>query len=155
MKEIPLTQGKVAIVDDEDFELLSKHKWYYNIGYAVRTELCSEKQKTIKMHRAIMNIPSGLEIDHINSNGLDNRRTNLRACSHTENGKNQKRNVVNVSGYKGVSWHKGANKWQAKIVTNEKSKYLGLFDSPIDAAHAYDKAAIELHGVFARLNFEV
>lgn len=158
MKQIKLTQGKVALVDDEDFELLNQWKWYANkkcgFCYAVRhfKAISGKRDKKSMLHRQIMNCPEGLEIDHINHNGLDNKKSNLRICTRSQNQPNQKAKK-HSSKYKGVSWHKASKKWQAMIVYNNRQIYIGLFDSEIEAAKAYDKKALELFGEFACLNF--
>jgi hypothetical protein len=153
MKEIPLTKGKVALVDDENFEWLNQWKWCVSInGYAIRRKLKSVK--CIHMHREIIKTPAGMDTDHINGNRLDNRLINLRICNTPENQHNSKLRKSNTSGYKGVSWHQQNKKWLAQITNNYKNTYLGCFDTPEKAAHAYDKAAKELFGEFARLNFK-
>jgi len=154
MKEIPLTQGKVAIVDDEDFELLSQWKWHYSsAGYATRAIQANGKKRFILMHRLIMNTPVGMETDHINHNGLDNRKSNMRICTLAQNHLNILKNKRNTSGFKGVSWEENRNAWRACIELNGKGTKLGRFKSPQDAARAYDKAARELFGEFAFTNF--
>ncbi len=154
MKRIPLTQGKVAIIDDADFEEFSKYKWCAmkngNTFYAVRN-YAQPIQMNIWMHRVIMNAQKGQEIDHINGNGLDNRRYNLRLCTRSQNHQNQ-RIGGGSSQYKGVCWNKQAGKWQAQIMLNYKTYYLGHFVNEIDAAKAYDRKAKGLFGEFARLN---
>jgi hypothetical protein len=150
MKEIPLTKGKVALVDDSDFEWLMQWKWYYlddRNGYALR----SFKRSLVWMHRVIMNAPKDMQVDHINCNSIDNRRCNLRLCSQSENQRNRGATKKSVNGYKGLHWHRG--KWQVQITVNGQSTHLGTFTDEIEAAKAYDKAARELHGEFARLNF--
>ena len=147
MKEILLTQGKVALVDDEDYKELSKVKWYVKkygkTSYAARnTPRKDGKQMTIRMHRVILPPPVGKEIDHINGDGLDNRRENLRIVSHRENGQN--RHERKTSKYPGVSWHKSRNKWSAQIRISGKLKYLGLFDDEWDAYKTYMKACVDL-----------
>ena len=105
------------------------------------------------MHRQILNVPEGLEIDHKNHNMLDNRKYNIRTCSKAENQHNRK-TQKHSSKYKGVSWHKERRKWRTRICNNGKEFSLGLFDSEIEAAKAYDQKAKELFGEFAYLNFE-
>lgn len=151
MKEIPLTQGYVALVDDEDYERLSMFPWHISSrGYAVRNSRGSGKEL---MHRALMGNPTGREIDHINRNRLDNQKSNLRLSTHRENCCNQEGRSI-TSQYKGVCWVKRCNKWQAQINVNKKTIFLGLFEHDIDAARAYDKAAKQHQGVFAYLNFK-
>lgn len=133
-KQIPLTQGQFAIVDDDDFEIVKNHKWCIHHGYAVSS-------RGIRMHRLIMNCPDSKEVDHINRNRLDNRKENLRICTRTENCRNRGENKDNTSGYKGVNFHKPLGKWRAKIVLNNKHIHLGYFDNPKDAARAYNDAA--------------
>ena len=143
MKKLPLTQGQVAIVDDADYEWLSQWKWYAakicNIFYAVRqAKRVNGKQKNIFMHAEIIGRKEGLEIDHINGNGLDNRRENLRHVTHRENGQN--RHDKRSSKYPGVCWHKRDFNWQATIRLNGKAKYLGSFINEEDAFAAYCRA---------------
>lgn len=107
----------------------------------------------MSMHRFIMDAPKGQQVDHINGNKLDNRKSNLRICSHSENLRNQRKPKDNKSGFKGVSWHKGAKRWCAEIRSNGKRHHLGYFDTAEDAAKAYDIAATLIHGDYARLNF--
>lgn len=140
MKEIELTQGQVAIVDDDDYEYLSQWKWcasYSHGFYAVR-------YKNIKMHRVICKAPRNMSVDHINHNTLDNRKSNLRICTHQENMRNQ----ISTIGAKGIRKRKSGN-YEARI----SGKYLGVFENKIDAVNAYNKKAIELFGEFANLNF--
>ena len=106
----------------------------------------------IYMHRVVMNTPDGMETDHISMNTLDNRRENLRQCTRAENSANKKKYSTNTSGYKGVTWHKAANKWRAQITINYKNHILGQFDKIEDAAKAYNEAAKNRLGEFARLN---
>ncbi len=157
MRQIKLTQGKVAIVDDADYEVLSKHKWYAQligkVWYAQRNIKKTNGQRTIqKMHRLVMNPPAKIGIDHINGNGLDNCRCNLRICSQSENCQNQKAIRGGTSKFKGVHFHKQSNKWMARIHVNYKSIYLGVFDAETKAAIAYNEAAAYFFGDFARLN---
>lgn len=145
-KSIQLTQGKIALVDDEDFERLNQYKWCFSGQYAQRKVL----RKTILMHRVILECP---QVDHIDGNRLNNQRSNLRACNHAQNQMNREKSKGLSSVYKGVSWHKQVEKWRARIQTNQGCLYLGLFESEIEAAQTYDEAAKEHFGEFARLNF--
>lgn len=157
-KHIPLTQGKFAIVDDGDFGWLSKRKWCAIFTgrhwYAVRTVRKNGKWTTNWMHRLILNTPVGMDSDHINHDGLDNRRANLRICTKSQNSYNQrKRQRPASSRFKGVCWHKAARKWLARIGHNRKRIYLGSYDSELEAAQAYDRAALEHFGEYALTNF--
>lgn len=141
MKQISLTQGKFAIVDDEDFDFLSQFRWHYAEGYA-------SKAPHIRMHRLLMNTPEGYLTDHINNNTLDNRRSNLRVVSPSQNSMNTlKRNSI-YSPYKGVDYHKG--EWRSRI----KGKLIGGFTTEHAAALAYDLWATALFGEYAHLNFK-
>lgn len=159
MREIELTQNKVALVDDEDFARINQYKWYVvctcNYWRAVRTiKKLNGKQIMQFMHRFIMNFPKGLLIDHKNHNTLDNRKSNLRICTCAENNMNKlpfKRKTT--SKYKGVYWDRGRKKWRAHIRPNNKHLNLGRFINEISAAFAYDKAAKKYYGEFAYLNF--
>lgn len=155
MKMIELTQDRVTMVDDEDFEMVSKSKWHCNGGYAVRTH----EGTKLRLHRFLLGfVPGdGIQVDHINGDRLDNRRVNLRVCSNAENMRNRGKNVNNTSGFKGVvlMTDKSLKKpWQAQIMTDGKYRYLGVFATKEAAALAYNTAARELHGEFAKLNFE-
>jgi hypothetical protein len=155
-KEIQLTQGKVAIVDDADYEYLNKWKWFVNKFrgkfYAVRTSRANKKCSCILMHREIMNPKKGFVIDHIDGFTLNNLRDNLRICTHGENLRNQKLSVKNKSGFKGVHWHKLGKKWVSSINIDRKILYLGLFIDAKEAAKKYNDAALKYHGEFAHLN---
>ena len=158
MKQITLSQGQIAIVDDQDFEELSKYNWFPQKGcntvYAVRNSTVNGKAKTISMHRHVLGITDGnTHCDHINGNGIDNRRENLRPCTRSENHKNKVLYKSNATGFKGVSLHKVTGRFQSSICVDGTQKYLGLYENAISAAHAYDEAAKQLHGEFARLNF--
>jgi len=148
-KSIPLTRGKFALVDDDDYEYLNQWKWHLKKGYALRSK--NDKPRII-MHRLIMNTPLGMETDHINHNKLDNRKENLRICTNNENHYNLKMRKNNSTGYKGVCLKRKTNKYFAQICHNYKDIHLGYFASPMDAAKAYNEAAIKYYGKFANLN---
>jgi len=150
---IPLTQGKFAIVDADDYDRLATHKWYaYKSGftyYAGRRDA----HRPIIMHRQIMNAPKGLLVDHINNNGLNNRKNNLRLCTKAQNTLNRRPVCNSASKYKGVCRYRRLNKWQAQIMYHGKRTYLGRFVDEETAAIAYDRMAEKLFGEFAYLNF--
>lgn len=156
-KEIPLTQGKFALVDDDVYEWASEYKWYADgkAGrlYARRNEGTWPFQKAVRLHREILNAPEGIFIDHINGDGLDCRRINMRLASSAENQRNRSTPANNKSGYKGVSWYKPLSKWRAAIKAGDKTMHIGYFDDLEAAARAYDDAARKYHGEFARTNF--
>ncbi len=157
MKLIPLTQNKFTTVDDEDYGWLSQWKWYadrhLNTYYARRGQRKDSKTYIIRMHRLILNAQKGQQIDHINRNGLDNRRSNLRFCTSSQNIQNQTTMRSGTSRYKGVCWDKYFNKWEARVQLQPKRYLIGRFKNEIEAAKAYDTKAKELFGEFARLNF--
>lgn len=159
MKRIPLTQGEYAIVDDEDYEWLRQWKWFAkrdkNTFYAARLTGKWPKQKTIRMHRQILNVPSNFEVDHVNHNGLDNRRCNIRICTSAQNHHNQLPYKNHSSQYKGVYWSKAKKKWHSSIHSNRKRIHIGYCNNEIDAAKAYDAKAKELFGEFALTNAEL
>jgi hypothetical protein len=140
-------QGKFAIVDDEDFEWLNQWDWTavsthrLNGGYAMRMA----NGKTILMHRLIMRAPEGVEIDHVNGNGLDNRRGNLRFATPEQNQHNRSRNSNNKSGYKGVIFDKNSGKWKMYITA--------LYETPEEAARMYDQLARIAFGEYSKPNF--
>ena len=149
MKKIKLTQSRYALVDDEDYESVSRWKWTYGKhGYAYR----NDRGKKIYMHRLIMDAPDNMEVNHRSGNGIDNQRGNLQVCFHSSNLSNRGPQKNNTSGYKGVTWHKQTGKWLAQIVAKGRMYYLGLFVDIEDAARAYNEAALLYHGDFAYLN---
>lgn len=158
MREIILTQGKTALVDDTDFEQVSKHKWFcHHIGgnfYAERMIPKSEnsgKRTYQSMHQFLF--PSSLQIDHEDGNGLNNQRYNLRDASNPQNGANRKKQKSTVSKFKGVSWENPRECWRAELTVEGCRVFLGRYESEEDAAHVYDYAAKINFGEFARLNF--
>ena len=163
-KKIALTQEKFAIVDDEDFDWLNKWKWYAAYD-AKRDRWCAQRfeggrsnRKCIKMHRQILNAYKGEVVDHKDKNALNNTIQNLRKCSNEENLHNTKGKCSRKSKYKGVHRinrnYQLKLPWVAEIAVNKHHIHLGYFASEIEAAHAYDKAAIRYHGEFACLNFK-
>lgn len=158
MREIPLTQGKFAIVDDADYPILSQYKWCINGGYAARGYHHNGKLHIEKMHHRILgHAPPGFIVDHINGNRFDNRRVNLRFITQQQNTFNSARKIPKLigahnSGYKGVTWRNDRNKWRATITKDGKRTYIGLFDTKFEAACAYNERALELFGKYARLN---
>lgn len=159
MKEIQLTQGQVALVDDEDYEELNKYKWqahkHRNTWYATRTIRRKADPAAFQMHRQILGLVKGdgVEVDHIDGNGLNNTKQNLRIATNAENARNAGIGIRNTSGYKGVIFEKGPKKWRARIMVDSVPINLGLFTVIEDAARAYDKAATKYFKEFARLNF--
>jgi hypothetical protein len=159
MKEIPLTQGQVAIVDDEDYEKLSKHKWTAlwrptcRTFYATRAPSVNGRQRTTYMHREIMGAASGQKVDHKDFNGLHNWRDNLRLCTGAQNIQHQRKRRDCTTPYKGVSRRKSGY-FHVEITANGTRIRMGSFTSAEDAAHAYDEAAVINHGQFAVTNFD-
>lgn len=159
-KEILLTQNMVTLVDNEDYEELNKYNWQCEksfkprlyTSYVRRNNSKNRLPKNVLMHRQIMDCPKNMVIDHINGNGLDNRKSNLRICTRGQNLANQRISRANTSGYRGVCWHKGCKKWASQIKTNNKQRCLGFYDNIIDAAIAYDNAALKYFGEFAYQN---
>lgn len=165
MKEIKLSQNKIALVDDEDYEELSKYTWCLSKthdNFRAKTKIAG---KQVLMHRLIMRVTDPkVQVDHINRDSLDNRKENLRLCNNSQNNINREKTSRNKTGYKGVvyfgvakrnSIHKtrGKEYWHAQIAKDGVDIRLGYFDNPIDAALAYDRAAKELFGDFALTNF--
>lgn len=144
MKKIYLTRGKIALVDDKDFILLSRFKWRTlktandRTFYAIRSlpRVAGESRKFVYMHREIMATPKGFCVDHINGDGLDNRRNNLRNVTQSMNALNQVRlSKRNKSGFVGVYWSKQKGKWHALVAFKEGSKHIGFFDDVVEAAN--------------------
>jgi hypothetical protein len=154
MPEIPLTKGFVALVDGEDLALVNQYKWCAltkpgaDLVYAQNRS----RKRSRLMHRLIMGAVNGQYVDHRDGNGLNNRRTNLRLCSHAQNLRNQRVQRNNTSGFKGVSFENRRNRWVAYIYFEGKHIWLGYFHSPKHAALAYNAAARRCFGEFANVN---
>jgi len=150
-KEIPLTKGLKAIVDDEDYEFLSKFKWHvcgriYGNHYAARRSK-KDNRPYVWMHRVIMNPPDDMQVDHIDGNGLNNTKENLRICTEKQNHANCKRRRTNKSGHKGIYFYKQRKKWVVQVA----HKHVGIFSSYNDAIEAYKDAAEDVFGEFANI----
>lgn len=157
MKRIRLTKGFWATVDDSDYKWLSEFRWCTSetnrTNYAITGITVSKnKYSHTSMHKMIMRPPKGMEVDHIDGDGLNNRRANLRIVTHKQNQRNRKHtNKNNTSGFKGLI--RNGNLWQARITVDGFGVSLGYYNNPEDAARAYDDAALKYFGEFASLNF--
>lgn len=152
MRQIELTQGKIALVDDEDAGRVSLYPWH---AVKIREEFYAATTisgRRMYLHRFITEAPRGFDVDHVNHDGLDNRRKNLRVCTHQQNLVNQKKQSGRSSRYKGVTWDKSRNRWRAQTKVLGRAVYLGYFRSEIQAAGAYDNFMRDLHGEYALLN---
>ena len=154
-RQIKLTKGKVAIVDDEDYEELSRYSWQaaksYRVWYAQRSVRVDGRMLTIRMHCQLLKWYKG--IDHRNGDGLDNRRKNLRRATQSKNMQNVRKRSGVTSRYLGVSWDRVNSKWVARARVAGKQANLGRFTEEIEAAAAYDRAVRKHHGPGARTNF--
>lgn len=161
MKTISLTQGKVALVDDNDFDRINAHKWQAVRGgrrwYAIRSSPkdSNGKRKTIQMHRAVLDASPGVQVDHINHDSLLNIRENLRICTNTQNQYNRRKRLNGSSQFKGVIHRKypWGSRWRALIRVSGQLKHLGTCATEAAAAEMYDAAARRFFGPFAALNF--
>lgn len=157
MAVIKLTKGLEAIVDEADYERINKYKWCASSdGYAKRNTYIplgngKYKQKTVRMHSMIINVPKGMEVDHINRIKTDYRKCNLRVVDRQQNCINKTNRKDSRSGYKGV-YFRSINKWTSDISINGKRKYLGTFNNIIDAINAYNSKAKEYFGEYAFIN---
>lgn len=156
MKQIPLTKGQFALVDDEDFEFVNKQKWYADSCNETFYARARPKKygPLIHMHRVILSVPNSCSIfvDHIDHNGLNNQKYNLRIATRSQNNANKK--AIGKSKYLGVFYKKESTfrPWYSRCLKNGVNKYLGSFKTEIEAAMAYNNAAFEIHGEFANLN---
>ena len=153
MKEIRLSNGQLALVSDEDYADVSRYKWYPlkkpGTTYALRS-----KPVTVYMHTQILKTPAGLHVDHINGNGLDNRRENIRCVRPKDNSRRIRKRKPSRAGYKGVAVSKTKGRWEARICVDYKLRHIGTYDTPEQAARAYDQEATKHFGEFAMPNFE-
>lgn len=155
MREIPLTKGRIALVDEDLYDELSQYKWHCNSnGYAGRRVSVEGRSVIELMHRRVMGLRfgDGLMVDHINLDKTDNRVCNLRVCTHSQNQMNKVSRKGSSSKYRGVGFHKKSGKWMAAIRHNQVREYLGVFEKEEDAAVAYNEASMKYHGEYARLN---
>ena len=152
---VPLTQGLEAVIDLQDISCVSGSNWYaFGRGkhkYAARWSFGDEGKKLILMHRHILQPPNEMDVDHADGNGLNNRRSNIRIATRSQNMHNKKMQRNNTSGFKGVHWDRNKKKWQANIKLNDKRHYIGLFNSAEEASEAYRAASEKLHLDFARM----
>lgn len=162
MKNISLGNGKYASVDDQDFHKVLGYNWIAKPSkgkngrtyteYAIFREYVRGKRVSVRMHRFILDAPYGVHVDHIDGNGLNNTRCNLRICTAKDNQGNRRKFSSTSSQYKGVCWNKKTSKWRAQLSSSRQRVFVGEFTSELDAAHAYDAAALKYFGEFARIN---
>jgi hypothetical protein len=160
MKKIALFgatgRGKYALVDDIDFERVRNLRWHVSWdGYVVRKPIINGKQTRVWLHRLILDPPKGMEIDHVNGNKLDNRRLNIRVCTHQQNLRNRALPKTNTSGFKGVRWHKRDQLWYAQTHIGNKYVHFGSYKNLKDAVNAYDEGVKKHFGEFAKTNKEI
>ena len=154
--EIKLSRGKVSLIDDEDFDLVAEYGWRANQNqdgrwYAMAWD---SYPNFILMHRLIMNPAPGMIVDHLDNDGLNNQRENLRVCTYSENvQRSGRKRQGSTSNFKGVHWESARNKWKAMIMKDGRHIYLGRYDSEVAAAEAYDDAVAYYHGEFGYRNF--
>jgi len=156
MRQIELTQGQVAIVDEFDYEWLNQWKWHavkMRGGMKAARHIPKSGGRKIYMHRQIMAAPVGMDVDHRDHNTLNNRKENLRVCTTAQNIQNQLPSRGETSGFKGVTWDKRDRKWKAYIRIKGRQKFLGYYDDEIEAALVYDTAARRVFKEFACCNF--
>ena len=145
-----------ALIDDADYGILKNYNWQLIPGGIKKDHFyarASFNGKPFFMHRVIMGVNSRMMVDHVDGNGLNNRRSNLRFCTASQNMANSRKSPRSLSKFKGVLWKKGKNLWVASAVKDYKRYYFGKYEKEEDAALAYDKGAKELFGEFASLNF--
>jgi hypothetical protein len=152
-------QGYDVLIDTEDYQkIMDNGPWYIKadhhktyIAHSINETIGTKHTaRTVFLHRYLMNPPKSLQVDHINGETFDNRKCNLRICTHAENQRNKSKSKRNISGYKGVSFSKTSGKWYARIVKDRKIIYLGQFSTPEEAHSAYCEAVKKYHGEFGR-----
>ncbi len=158
-KRIPLSHGLFALVDSEDYDRLMQWRWRPRkpgtVWYVIRTAIINGKEKKFQMHREVMRLEDHELVDHIDRNGLNNTKANLRRCTHLQNQWNKGVSKNNTSGFKGVSWDNGHKKWQAQIFVKGKTIRLGRYFCIVKAAMVYDAAIRKYHGEFGYTNFPI
>lgn len=158
--EVPLTQGQHALIDEEDAQMVMQYRWSVRRGrhtwYAVSYRGRGRHARPVFMHRLLMGLEGrrarSVEVDHVDGNGLNNTRANLRLATRAQNARNHRRSAANTSGYMGVSWHAGSRTWCVQIRAQGRALRVGLYRDLDDAARAYNEAARRYYGPFARLN---
>ncbi len=161
MRKIELTQGQFAVIDDDDYDRISSHKWYAKknnvkckvVYYAATNITILGKRTTIRMHQFILgSSPNGKEIDHADGNTLNNQKHNLRFCTRTQNLYNAIGSPYSATKHKGITFNNKSNMYRVRISINGKSTHIGCFKKIEDAICVYNNAALKYHGEFARLN---
>jgi hypothetical protein len=159
MKLIPLTQGQFAIIDNDDFERVNQFKWYANKApntfYANRQVQINRKRQTIHLHRFILNLDTKFLVDHVDGNGLNNQKSNLRTCTNQENSRNKRLSKKGTSSFKGVHYDKKYDKFEAQIKINYNSNFIGYNTDELICAKFYDAVARFYFKEFAKCNFEI
>ena len=154
MKRVPLTKGKIALIDDEDFEIVSQLKWYANEVGNSTYALAFRGGKGVLMHRLLLGTPGKMKVDHKDGDGLNNQKSNIRLCTTSQNGMNRRPSSIKgkTSRFKGVTWEKYENKWGADLYIKGKHISLGNHEKEVEAARSYNEGALKFFGEFARLN---
>ena len=152
VRHIPLTRGKYAVIDAADYERVAQLTWYASIAGNRVYARSSIDGRSIFLHRFLTNAPKGMVVDHIDHDGLNDRQGNLRICTFQQNLYNS-RPYGKTSRFKGVCWDKAGRRWVVYIRHNGRSRFVGQFTDEVEAARAYDRAAVELFGEYAYLNF--
>lgn len=155
-RQIPLANGRFALIDDEDAERVLQHRWWLHGKGRTNTVYAAARivQGTTLLHRFILNVSDpDIHVDHIDLDGLNCCKSNLRIATHQQNQRNRAKYNCNTTGYKGVFRNPSSSKWRAMITVNGKCVHIGYFVDIIDAARAYDEAAIMYFGEYARTNF--